>query len=192
MKYELHAPIYILFAELANFEVDVDQRLDLFLKENIKPDKGISKKYILDILEQALLDNEALNVKLVRKEVVIRNCLSWIKRNREENTIDAEMTALTPEAINSENQTPWLFKNYEVEKLFKKWKGQCLNPGEEKAGLCFIYHQMTNDGLMHEVGVRKYKDWLIQNFGFDFGDYWKSFNEVKGGRKELNYKLAKD
>lgn len=97
MRYDLTSPIYILFAELANFEVDTDQRLNLFLKENIDPAKGISKKYILDILEQAFLDGEALSVKLERKEVVIRNCLDWIKRNREENTADAEFAAFKPE-----------------------------------------------------------------------------------------------
>lgn len=92
MKYELTAPMYILFAELANFEVDTDQRLDQFLKENIEPAKGISKKYILDTLEQAFLDGETLNVKLVRKEVLIRNCLEWIRKNREGERVTESLT----------------------------------------------------------------------------------------------------
>jgi hypothetical protein len=89
MKYELYAPMYILFIRLAGGYIESDKvegSLNNFLNENIDIDKGISKEYILDTLRQAFIDGEACNVKLVGKEVVIEKCLDWIERNREESS----------------------------------------------------------------------------------------------------------
>ncbi|MGD9929312.1 MAG: hypothetical protein AB7U05_04785 [Mangrovibacterium sp.] len=101
MKYELYAPMYILFIRLADYiDIDeVEENLNNFLIENIDIDKGVSKEYILDTLRQAFRNGEACNVKLdtSKKEVVIEKCLDWIGRNREESTGDAEITELKPE-----------------------------------------------------------------------------------------------
>jgi len=161
MKYELTSPMYILFAELANFEVDTDQRLERFLKENVDQAKGISKKYILEILEQAFLDGETLNVKLVGKEVAIRSCLDWIKRKRADY---AEITSFKPEAIDKNEERKYVIQNGKPKFSHTYIVLKCFYKGIE----------ITNDNSKR---IAKIYDYVAINSGKklkDLFDYYRS------------------
>lgn len=206
MKFILNpSEIYLLFAELANQDVDTDQRLDRFLKKNIEPAKGISKKYILDILEQAFLDGETLNVKLVRKEVLIRNCLDWIKRNREENTVDAEITAFKPESNTGAFILTYerLFKNPSdctritkiildegcVNGIFKGFEGVLVTPMRQ---LLITYDIIKENFLKPSLAeTHGTKDTCKQLFYERFG--WEGYrdSERPKGKNAVNLKKSK-
>lgn len=88
------------------------------------------------------------------------------------------------------NEYPQIFVNGYAWKLFKYWFDNTVDD-EVKADNCYMYWQMKQDGLIHDIRPQQYKQWIIEKpFCFDFGDYWKQLHRVNTDKRKQAYKTT--